>query len=186
MLAYRAMLRRKYKIAVKQYVIFLASAKSAMPCTIDEENLKFSYNLIALQQYSYKLFLNSLIPEQKLLAVFGDFEKESPEKVITQILKGIEKEADGELNRLRYREQLRALIQLRKLGKEFKIAMGTITKFKVEKDPFYQEGRNKATHDFIENLIEQFGFSDEQAAKAAKVSIGFVEKVRKELDAKNS
>lgn len=161
-----------------------------MPCTIDEENLKFSYNLIALQQYSYKLFLNSLIPEQKLLAVFGDFEKESPEKVIAQILNGIEKEADGELNRLRYREQLRALIQLRKLGKEFKIAMGTITKFKVEKDPFYQdgvkEGRNKATHDFVENLIIKLGLSDEQVADIAEVSIGFVEKVRKELDAKKS
>lgn len=49
----------------------------------------------------------------------------------------------------------RALIQLRKLGKEFKIAMGTITKFKVEKDPFYQDGVKKGFQTGIEKGIQQ-------------------------------
>lgn len=198
MLSYRAMLRRKHKLAVKQYVIFLAREKSVMPHTIDEENLKFSYNLIALRRYSYKTFLKSPVPEQKLLAVFGDFEQESPESVITQILNGIENEADGELNRLRYREQLRALIQLRKLGKQFKTAMGTITTFKVENDPFYQDGIKqgvkegvkqgvfKKNHDFVENLIIKLGLSDEQVADIAEVSVAFVKKVREELNIKKT
>ena len=63
MLNYRAMLRKKYGLTVKQYVIFLGSPKSTMPYIIDEENLKFNYNLIPLQQYSHKLFLNSSVPE---------------------------------------------------------------------------------------------------------------------------
>lgn len=140
MLNYRAMLRKKYKLSVKQYVIFLARSKSTMPNVIDEENLKFSYNLIALQRYSYKIFLNSTLPEEKIMAIFGNFENEAPIDIIRKILNGIEQQTDGAINTQRYREQLRALIQIRKLGKEFKIAMGTITKFKVEKDPFYQDG----------------------------------------------
>ncbi|MNY69117.1 hypothetical protein D3C86_2070070 [compost metagenome] len=65
--------------------------------------------------------------------------------------------------------------------------MGTITKFKVEKDPFYIKGRtealNEKNHDVVENLIVKLGLSDEQAAEIAEVSISFVKKVRKELEA---
>jgi hypothetical protein len=73
--------------------------------------------------------------------------------------------------------------------------MGTITKFKVEKDPFYQDGVKKGiekgiektearkNHDFVENLIKKLGLSDEQAAAVAEVTIAFVKKVREELEA---
>ncbi|MBB5438607.1 UDP-N-acetylglucosamine transferase subunit ALG13 [Pedobacter sp. AK017] len=43
----------------------------------------------------------------------------------------------------------------------------------------------RKNHDFVENLIVKFGFSDEQVVAAAEVSINFVKKVRKELEAKN-
>lgn len=163
-----------------------------MPYAINEEHLQFQYHLIALQQYSHKLFLDSVIPEQKLMAIFGNFEGEAPVEVIRKILQGVEEQGNGALNKNRYIEQLRGLIQLRKLGKEFKAAMGTITKFKVEKDPFYQDGIKKGiektearkNHDFVENLIKKFGFSDEQAATAADVTIGFVKNVRKEISSK--
>ena len=143
MLGYRTMLRRKYNLPVRQYVVFLARPKSSMSYAIDEEHLKFQYHLIALQQYDYKIFLNSSIPEQKLMAIFGNFENRAPVEVIKDILLGIEKDADGELNAARYRQQLRGLVQLRKLTTHFKIAMGIVGTFKVEKDPFYQQGRRE-------------------------------------------
>ncbi|WP_316814249.1 hypothetical protein [Pedobacter heparinus] len=155
MLGYRAMLRRKYQLPVQQYVIFLARPKSTMPYVIDEEHLKFRYHLVALQQYSHKIFLNSPEPEQKLMAIFANFDEEAPVDVIKKILYGVDEQGNGELNKSRYREQLRGLIQLRKLGKEFKIAMGTITKFKVEKDPFYQDGVKKGIEQGIEKGIEK-------------------------------
>jgi predicted transposase YdaD len=183
MLYYRAMLRQKYGLSVKQYVIFLARPKSTMPYIIDEENLKFRYNLIPLQQYSHKIFLDSALPEQKLMAIFGNFDNEAPVEVIKQILQGIEEQGDGELSVKRYRQQLRALIQLRKLGKEFKIAMGTITKFKVEKDPFFQDGvkKGKAEGRHEEALeiareMKKDKFPIEQIAKLTKLS-------RKEIEA---
>ncbi len=193
MLSYRVMLRRKYALPVKQYVIFLARAKSSMPYAIEEENLKFKYHLIVLGKYSHKIFLNSPLPEQKLMAIFGNFDNEAPEEVIRKILEGIEQQADGALNVARYQQQLRGLIQLPKLQKSFSIAMGTITKFKVEKDPFYQDGVKKGietgiqkgeaskSHAVVENLIVKLGLSNEQAADVAEVTVEFVENVRNEI-----
>ncbi|WP_084241509.1 hypothetical protein [Pedobacter africanus] len=62
--------------------------------------------------------------------------------------------------------------------------MGTITKFKVENDPFYQDGIKqgvkqgvfKKNHDFVENLIVKLGLSDEQVTDVADVSVAFVKK----------
>ncbi len=41
-----------------------------------------------------------------------------------------------------------------------------------------EETEEKKSYKVVRNLILDFGFSDEQAAKAASVSIAFVEKVR--------
>lgn len=41
----------------------------------------------------------------------------------------------------------------------------------------------RKNHDFVENLIKKMGLSDEQAADVAEVTIAFVKKVRKELEA---
>lgn len=44
---------------------------------IVKENLQFSCHLIALQRYDYKIFLESSSPEQKLMAIFGNFGEEA-------------------------------------------------------------------------------------------------------------
>lgn len=63
--------------------------------------------------------------------------------------------------------------------------MGIVGTFKIEKDPFYQDGVKKGeaekSHDVVENLITKLGLSDEQAADVAEVTIAFVKKVRKEI-----
>lgn len=45
-----------------------------------------------------------------------------------------------------------------------------------------KEATEKKSYEFVQNLILDFGFSDEQASKAADVSIDFVRKVRANLD----
>lgn len=55
---------------------------------------------------------------------------------------------------------------------------------KQQQEEARREAVAEKNHSFVENLIKQFGFSDEQAAKAAEVSISFVKKVRKEIEAK--
>ncbi|MEH6305606.1 hypothetical protein RYH73_08125 [Olivibacter sp. CPCC 100613] len=47
-----------------------------------------------------------------------------------------------------------------------------------------QKGEQKKSKEFVENLLLEFGFTDEQAVRAAKVSIEFVQKVRAQLNKK--
>lgn len=197
MLTYRAMLRRKYNLLVKQYVIFLEHSNQKISPEIEEEQLKFSYHMIELRQYDYQLFLKSEIPEQQLLAIFGDFGAVPPTEVISQIMQRLKKNPDGDLTTNKLLKQLRVLTQLRKLQSEFKTAMGTITKFKAEKDPYYiegfekgiqqgvQQGVQRRNHAIVINLIQQCRFSDEQAAKAVGVPIELVQQIRKELEDKD-
>jgi len=62
--------------------------------------------------------------------------------------------------------------------------------FKEERDFLYRKGEargeEKKSYDVVENLIVDFGFTDVQAAKAAEVSIDFVQKVRADLAKKKS
>lgn len=51
-------------------------------------------------------------------------------------------------------------------------------------DKAKREGEEKKNIDFVTNLILEFGFSDEQASKAATVSLGFVRKIRASLTKK--
>ena len=49
-----------------------------------------------------------------------------------------------------------------------------------------REGEQKKSQDVVENLLLDFGFTDEQAAKAANVPLAFVRKVRSQLKKKQA
>ena len=44
-----------------------------------------------------------------------------------------------------------------------------------------ERGMEKGKEQFVKNLINKFGFTDEQAASAAEVSADFVKKIRTPL-----
>ena len=56
---YYFMLERKYKLPVKQFVIFLGADNPKMPTELERERLKFSYPLVSLSTLDYHIFLNS-------------------------------------------------------------------------------------------------------------------------------
>ncbi|KAA8486843.1 putative transposase/invertase (TIGR01784 family) [Arcticibacter tournemirensis] len=141
MLEYRVMARRKYQLPVKQYVLYMGSEKLTMKDCIDEEDLQYRYRIVSLSEIDYKFFLKSNKPEQKVLAVLGEFGKDSAEQVIGQILTGIRTEAESDLSKNKYFNQLRILAQLRNLVEQFNTAMESVsTFFKEEKDPLYRKG----------------------------------------------
>ncbi|MCL4641316.1 MAG: hypothetical protein M5Z89_20125 [Olivibacter sp.] len=98
MAEYSVMLQRRYRLPVKQYVVFIGSAKPKMVTTIATEDLQFRYNLIALSSVDYKIFLKSDKPEEKILAVLANFVNDSPLEVIVTILKEIKSASGGDLS----------------------------------------------------------------------------------------
>ena len=190
MAEYNIMLQRRYRLPVKQYVVFIGSAKPKMVTAIVTEDFQFRYNLVAFSSVDYKIFLKSDKPEEKILAVLANFVNDSPLEAIVTILKEIKSISGGDLSESRYFNQLRVLVQLRKLENQLDIAMETITKFfKEERDPLFRrgeargkvEGEAKKSHDVVENLITELKLSNEQIARIAEVSIDFVQKVRADL-----
>lgn len=141
MAEYMVMLLRKYALPVEQYVLFMGPGKPRMQTAIDEDRLKYNYQMIALSEIDYKIFLESDKPEEKILAILANFERDGEDLALCNIVKGVQAGAKGDFAESRYLKQLRILAQIKKLDVKFAEVMESITKFfKEEKDPFFQKG----------------------------------------------
>lgn len=187
---YYIMLRRKYKLPVRQFVIFLGPSSPTMPTELIEEQMQFRFPLIWFAQLDYSLFLQSNKPEEVILSILGDFKGLKTEQVLQQILKRVEETSGSSLSLQRYIKQLRVLAQLRNLGIKLKEAMNSIAKYiNEEKDALYLRGFDKgeargevkgvekAKIEFVQNLLAKLSLSEQQIADIAGVSVEFVRQV---------
>lgn len=186
---YYFMLERKYKIPVRQYVIFLGSGNPKMSTQIDRERLKFSFPLLLLSEVDYKFFLKSDKPEEVILGILANFDKENPENVLKKIIHRIEETVEGDFSLKRYFNQLRVLAQLRNLDLQLKNAMESIAKYiSEERDVLYLRGKDKAYLEkevvFVTNLLKDSDFSLDKIARLANVSIEFVKNMKETLSNK--
>jgi hypothetical protein len=186
MAEYSVMLVRRYKLAIKQYVVFLRHTKPGMPTLIDTTNLRYNFNLILIAEADNKLFLKSDNPEVKMLGILANFGKEDSYSAVKSIVDGMKSFTTSDFAESRHFKQLRIFVQLRNsIEQQFEKAMDTVTKFfKEENDYLYKRGEEKKNHFFVESLIVKLGLSDEQVADVAAVSIEYVAKVRAELQKK--
>jgi predicted transposase/invertase (TIGR01784 family) len=206
MAEYSIMLMRRYKIAVKQFVIFLKAGKPTMATTIDSLNLKYNYELVRISEVNYKLFLRSKNPEVKMLGILANLGEDNPTEAIQAIVNEISSTTKSNLAKNKYFNQLRIFVQLRtNVEHQLEKVMQSIsTFFKEENDIFYRKGERigiekgiekgikkgiekgaeKARHTVIENLLTKLGVSDEKAAEIAEVSIEYVREIRASLEAK--
>lgn len=182
---YYFMLERKYKLPVKQFVIFLGADKPIMPTQLDRERLTFSYPLVSLSELDYHIFLNSDKPEEIILGILANFEGEKPETALRQIISRVKETAKGEFSLNRYFNQLRVLAQLRNLELNLKNAMDSIAEYiKEERDVLFLRGQEKEQVKFIKNLLKETDFSLEKIAKVAGVAVDFVKSVQRQVTGK--
>ena len=201
MVEYWAMLFRKYRIPVRQYVIYIGEGvPTRMKDDIDfSPQIYFRYNLISLSTIDYHLLFRSDKPEVKLLSVLADLGKENPEEIIGAIAKQIIGLAPGDFAQNRYLQQLRIFAQFRNFITEILPSMDSIAKFiKEERDFLYIRGERKGLEKgreegieqgieqgketFIRNLLLNTDFTVAQIAALGDVPEAFVEKVKETLD----
>ncbi len=191
MAEYCIMALRQYKLPVRQYVIYIGKGKATMPAAINEDNLKFHYTLLSMNQVDYRIFLRSDTPEEKILAILGNFENDPPELVARDICLELERCVPNALDAGRYFRQLRVLAQLRNLNLNFLSNMESITSFfSDEKDILYikgkkegiekgkKEGVEKGKEVFVRNLLSHTDFSLEKIAALADVTVDFVQRIQ--------
>lgn len=174
---YHIMLARKYKLPVRQYVLFLGSNIPKMETRYESELMRYEFPLIAFTDLDYHTFLKSEQPEEVMLGVLTNFRGESPETVLHQIIQRIKETTKGDLALKRY------FNQLRNLGQTLTdFTMDSIAKFlSIEKDAGYMIGQEIARRTFVQNLLVKMSLTVEQIADVAGVSVEFVEKVKEKL-----
>lgn len=186
---YYFMLERKYKIPVKQFVIFLGMDKPTMPTQLDREMLKFKFPIIALSDLDYHIFLNSDKPEEIILGILANFKGENPENALKQILVRVKETTKGDFSLNRYFNQLRVLAQLRNLELNLKNAMDSIAEYiKEERDVLFLRGLDKGQQTeqmkVVTNLIQKLNLPFEQIADIAGTTVDFVKSVHRQLTGK--
>lgn len=197
MAEYFIMLERKYKLPVRQFVIFLGPDAPRMPTRLVRERMKFDFPLIAFAELDYAMFLKSNKPEEVVLAILADFREENSETILNQIVKRIQETTEGEFSLNRYFQPLRILAQLRNLQNDLlETEMESLDKYvSMERDPFYKrgvergeakgeaKGEVKAEERIVRNLLIKMALTTAQVADVAGVSVEFVEKVKSEIAA---
>lgn len=182
MAEYYVMLERKYRLPVRQFVIFLGSSAPQMPVRLDRVNLTFDFPLISFSSLDYRLFLRSAQPEEVLLSILANFGGDTADVVLSQIVQRVEETSRGDFSFKKHVNQLRVLAQLRNLGIKLKSAMDSIAQFiSPEKDAFYLIGQERAEERIVRGLLTKSVLSVEQIADAAEVSVEFVKEVKQKL-----
>lgn len=182
MAEYYIMLERKYKLPVRQFVVFLGSSVPKMPIRLDRENLTFNFPLIYFSALDYRLFLRSNRPEEVLLSILANFNGDNIETALQQIIERVDETSSSDLSFKKHFNQLRVLAHLRNLGVKLDKTMDSIVPFiKEENDVLYIRGQRKTKERFVINLLTQTDWSVECIADVVEVPVEFVEEVRQKM-----
>ena len=186
MAEYYIMLLRRYKLPVRQYVIYIGAGNPGMTDHISSASMNFKYQLIALSAVDYHLLLRSNNPEEKMLAILADFGGKDPKRVVEDIVNQVIAASKGNFSKLRHLRQLRILAQLRNLASNKLAIMDSVAGFMSdEKDILYRRGELKGIEKgkiaIVKNLLLKTDFTIAKIAGLTNVTEAFVKKVKKTL-----
>ena len=141
---YHALLQQRYRLPVRQFVLFLGQQPSRMINRLKPEERYEGFDLLAIGSLPSDKLLDSDIPEEIILALLSDFGPEAPDTVIRRILQRLQQLSQDPLVLERYVHQLRVLARLRNLSTSLKTNLEAMDiSFDIKKDAFYQEGRQE-------------------------------------------
>ena len=185
---YRGIIARRYKLPVKQFVLYIGQKPPKMKTELVEDGLSFRFYLKNILDYDYRNLLQSDIPEEILLAVLANFDTERPEQVIRLILKRLQQLAPNGNALQKYLHQLRIFSNLRKLQPEIieEIKDMAIPYQIFENDPLFKEGLAKGRKEkeaetkknIVVRLLHIGVLTIDQIAEAANVTVTYVRQLQ--------
>ncbi len=200
MAEYHALLLRKYKYPVKQFVVYLGQPTPKMRTFLKKEEVMTGFGLVNLHEYDHEQLLHSQVPEEIILAILGKFDVDV-EKLIEQIISRLKEVSGNEIVLQKYIRQLGILSRLRNLeevvtkkSKEMPIT------YDIKKDYLFKEGRKegkkegrkegvlegkeKEKQKIIKELLLETDLSTAQIAKVASVAESYIEEIKAKLKTK--
>ena len=156
MLEYYGIIRRKYRLPVLQYVLYLGGKRLQMKNRLKDFDLHYQYRLENLQSVSYEQFLQSGNPAEIILAILGDFKDKANGTVIGLILQKLTELSLSGKRIDKYIKQLEILSKLRNLQEEtIKEIEQMALVYDLKTDIRYQQGVEEGFEQGIEKGSEQ-------------------------------
>ncbi len=179
---YYGLLRRKHQLPIKQFVIYLGKQASKMPTRLTPDEVFTGFTLKSLRDYSYENLLNSQIPEEIILAILSDFNKQKSTEVIRRILEKLKEIGAEEITLRKFIRQLAVLARLRNLTKETQKQIQDMgLTYNITEDYLFQEGQKSREKAMIIKMLKDKTLSVEKIAEIAEVTVDYVKQVEKEL-----
>ena len=186
MAEYYAIILRKYRLPVRQYVIYLGDPTPTMRTMLYPEEQIRGFELYNIRAFSTDKILDSEIPEEIILAILADYKKADAQRVIEKIIEKLQKATKSENELRRVIEHLLIIARLRKLeikvNKKVKSMPITYDKYT---DGLYLEGIEDNKRQLVKNALIKKNLTIEQIAEVIQVDIEYVLAIQKELDIKD-
>jgi hypothetical protein len=192
MIEYWGLLLRKFKLPVRQFVIYLDEKQSKMQNRYQWGKNNFEYELIHISKVDYNIPLRSENVDLKLLAILCDFGKDTLPTALTRIVNEVLQNTHSNLEKEKRKNQLRGYASFRNFTLE-DIEIMERTMFKTENDILYRLGQHAGQHEgfkagqqaekyeFVTALILADKFTVSEIANFASVDESFIKKVRAKL-----
>ncbi len=115
MTEYRAIIQRKYKMPVRQYVIYLGTDKPMMRTQLLPEEQILGFEIKNIHDIPVNQVLESDVPEEILLSILTDYPEADAEQVIARIIHKLKQVAPNDSDFKKSLQQLITLSRIRKL-----------------------------------------------------------------------
>jgi hypothetical protein len=167
MAEYAIMLYRKFRLPVKQFVVFMGQDGIKMTTEINKENLRYSFEIVELRKTDYKKFLHSEDPAIQVFAILANFEKDDVDKALKDIYKTVRMSDSKGLTGDKYYTQLCMLLQLHNdnINQKFKNMMSVFDFYDPEKDVRYVLGIEKGIEKIknkMPSILKSRGMEEEE------------------------
>ena len=185
-LLYRAILFHKFDLPVKQTVIFLGKNPIKATNFIEQENLSYRFHIINICEIPYQDFIKTNAPEAIVMAILGDTQNQTPQKVIDDVMIALKNNTIDEIELRKFLAQLQVISNLRNLQSEIlKIIEIMPLTIDLSKDPLIKRLTEAATLTSIQKMLASGILTIEQIADFTNTTPAFVLKVQKEMNDTN-
>ena len=156
---YEAILSRKFRIPIRQFVVYLGDKLPKMRTQLAKKEVFQGFELVNLSALDSEKLLKTEVPEAILLAVLAAFEKEKSWEVLTRIYHQIRKLSADETQLRKYLKQLEVLSRLRNLEEQtIKLIQEMPITYDITQDYAYKQGMEKEKFRIVQNWLQSQAF----------------------------
>jgi hypothetical protein len=188
---YHALLVRKHKLQVRQFVIYFGKKPSTMKTTFSPKEVYTGFQLLPWHGQSYSEILKSEVPEEVILAILADFERDLPARAIENILQRLYAISENENAFTKYVRQLVMLSRMHKISTitlqqienmygEISFELDYQTEEEMKTDAWYVKGEAQQQRQDIIKFLKKGKLTPEDIADTLEIPLEKVLKIKQE------